>query len=151
MDIAEHLAELIGLPPRSASGKAQSAPEADWLDYYDTGSTRRWKPVVEKLAAEYGVPADVALAVIEAKSGGDDQYVGKAGQYGAPQGLMGIIPAHFSNEEAANPEVNIRKGLELLSRNYQYYQNWDKALQAYGGPQDRDFVKRVKQAQRSYA
>ena len=93
---------------------------------------------VAECCEEYGVPAELVLALIERESGFQEDAVSETEDYGYMQinrcnfksaaDNYGLYPKH-------DPFDNIKYGIIFLSTAYRQYESWDKALMIYaGGP-----------------
>lgn len=97
------------------------------------GGTAQWRPYVEKWAPEFGVPVNVAMAVMQQESGGNPRAKSPAGAYG----LMQLMPgtARALGVDPKNPLENLRGGLKYLGQQYKQFGTWEQALAAYNaGP-----------------
>lgn len=108
-------------PPRNAFAGAG----ADWV--------RQYEPIVVQISQETGVPADVILGIMSIEgSQGNPRIEGPETGQGRAKGLMQVMPFHFKpGEDPFDVRTNVRRGAEILARNYQQYQDWDKAAMAY--------------------
>lgn len=94
---------------------------------------QRWDELVAEASHDYNVPESVIKAIIDIESSGDESAVSRAGA----MSLMQVMPFHFApGEDGMDPRTNIRKGTELLARNYDRYGSWDRAAGAYFGAID---------------
>ncbi len=120
---AQAKAQGQAAPPVRGQAPAQSPVQG----------VQQWAPLVQELAAGYGVPVDVALGVMEIESGGNPGAVSPAGA----QGLMQVMPFHFQpGEDPLDPETNVSRGLQILANAYRRFGNWDSAAAAYFGAVD---------------
>jgi soluble lytic murein transglycosylase-like protein len=134
MTFAVHAEERIADNPKTMAEKAASKPETvkvaastrpDLVSYARremTGTTRtadsyRFSYMVSRYAASYGVPAELAHAVIRVESNYRVDALGRAGEIG----LMQIKPATarlmgYSGSEDGlyDPETNIKFGMKYL-------------------------------------
>jgi hypothetical protein len=78
---------------------------------------QRWAPQIIAVARAHGIDPDLVAAVMQSESNGRDYVVSHAGAVG----LMGVMPQgpglewRPSPEELANPNVNLRWGVAILS------------------------------------
>lgn len=90
--------------------------------------------MVRQTAAKYGVPEELALAQMQAESGGNPNAVSSEGA----QGLFQIMPATAAWLGVSNPFDPVQSadgGLRYLSQLYRQFGSWDLALAAYNaGP-----------------
>jgi soluble lytic murein transglycosylase-like protein len=115
------LAFWLGLPAAGASGTETSAPEskpeegtaprADPISFY--------RQIVERSAAQAGLPSEIADAVMAVESGYDPNAIGTSGEVG----LMQILPSTarmmgFTGTlaELADPETNTHYGVAYLAQ-----------------------------------
>ena len=92
--------------------------------------------IYQKAAAATGLPAELIKKVAMAESNQNPVAVSKAGA----QGIMQIMPSNFAAlgiTDARNPQQNIMGGARLLAQLYKQYGNYEDALRAYNGGQDR--------------
>jgi hypothetical protein len=97
------------------------------------GGTEQWRQYVEKWAPEFGVPVNVAMAVMRQESGGNPRS--KSGK--GAMGLFQLMPgtARALGVDASNPLENIRGGLKYLGQQFKRFGNWEESLAAYNaGP-----------------
>lgn len=76
-------------------------------------AARRWQPLVEKLAPQYGIDPPFAMAVIAVESGFNPLAVSARNA----QGLMQLLPTtatRFCATNSFDPEQNLRAGLAYL-------------------------------------
>jgi len=100
-------------------------------------SVKRWVPELQQAGQEFGVPADIAAAVLWTESAGDQNARGSAGEVGLMQ-LKDIAVkdlalqqyGDFSNYKT-DPVENIRAGVAYLRRWYTVTGNWPAAIKAY--------------------
>lgn len=99
---------------------------------------RKYQPIVERYATEYGLPQELLYAVIKTESNFSPGAVSSAGAVG----LMQIMPSTFlwlaemtgetlSPESLTDPDINIRYGAFFLRYLYDYYGKYETALAAY--------------------
>lgn len=97
--------------------------------YYDT---------VVKYSEEYGVPAELVLAVIKAESGFDSSAKSSAGAIG----LMQLLPSTYEwlaeklgdtpiSLALYDPDTNIKYGVYYLKYLHSKFGTWERALIAY--------------------
>src|SRR5262245_27126880 len=134
MTIAVHAEERIADNPKTMAEKATSTPQnakvsassrpdlisnARWEMTGTTGTANsyRFSPMVSRYAASYGVPAELAHAVIRVESNYHADALGRAGEIG----LMQIKPdtarlmGYSGSEDGLyDPETNIKFGMKYL-------------------------------------
>ncbi|HEK86700.1 MAG: lytic transglycosylase domain-containing protein [Candidatus Saccharicenans sp.] len=117
----------------------------------------RFDPIIQKVAAKHGVPADFVRAVIKAESNYDPLAVSEKGAFG----LMQLLPETARRYGVVNifdPEQNIEGGVKYLKDLIKQYQgNRNLVLAAYNAgqlavekhngvppyPETRNYLKRV--------
>lgn len=91
-------------------------------------------PLIDRSAANYGLPQDLWREVIRTESSGNPYAVGTSGEKGLAQ-LMPLIYGKSDQLGDAidpfNPEQNLDRGASLLSKLYKQYGNWRDALAGY--------------------
>ena len=88
---------------------------------------------VRLAASRYGVPLDLALAVIAQESGGDQGARSEDGAIGIMQLMPGT--AEELGVDPTDPYQNIAGGLRYLAQQYERFGTWPLALAAYNaGP-----------------
>src|SRR5438132_14351612 len=117
---------LLGTPePEKPSDPA-------FLDYMRSQqSAPSWEPLADKVGSAYGVPSDVARALVLAESNGDPQFKTAGGKVVG----LGGEPAHsfLPGEDPMDPETNLRRAFSRLAYNYAQTGDWTKAaLRRYG-------------------
>lgn len=120
---AVDLTPELALSDKGSAGKAARR----------AGGVDAWRPYVEKWAPEFGVPVDVAMAVLQQESGGNPRARSGAGAVG----LMQLMPgtARSLGVDPTKPLENLRGGLKYLGQQYERFGNWSQALAAYNaGP-----------------
>lgn len=133
------------------------APGPQPLLSYRDGPNHRIGLLVDRLAPQFNVDPDLALAIIAVESA----YNGRAVSPKNAQGLMQLIPEtaqRFGVRNAFDAEQNIRGGLAYLRWLLAYfrgnvqlvaaaYNAGEKAVERYGGvppyAETRDYVKRI--------
>lgn len=97
---------------------------------------RKWEKQVKRASDEFGVPYQIAHAVLWQESAGDPAARSKAGAIGLMQ-LKPIavkdvqdIKGDFSGWKV-NEEQNIRAGVAFLKRQKERTGNWQDAIKAY--------------------
>lgn len=89
--------------------------------------------LIQSMAAQYGIPPSLALAVAQAESSLNQNAISPTGAIG----LFQLEPATAKDlgVDPTNPTQNIQGGLEYLQHLYNQYGNWTEALEAYNwGP-----------------
>ncbi len=90
--------------------------------------------LVMETADEFGVPAELALAVVQTESAWNPRAKSPKGACG----LMQLMPGTASDlgvKDAFDPQQNVRGGMEYLSALLELYENDELALAAYNaGP-----------------
>ena len=79
----------------------------------------RYLPLVTREAGRWGVPTAIADAVVTVESAYDPSVVGTVGELGLMQvrlGTAAMLGFNSSNETLADPETNIRYGVEYLAK-----------------------------------
>lgn len=126
---------LGGGAPAAPAAPVQRAPSGNFA------------PIINKVAAETGVPPMLLAAVMNRESGGNPAAAGDATLPGGPSiGLMQIRPdtarspgfgmAGVDPATLTDPEANIRFGAQYMKALYEANgRDWNKALQAYNGGQ----------------
>lgn len=122
-----------------------------------------WEPIADKVAGEYGVPPDVAKAVVIAESDGDPSFKTAGGKV---VGLAGEPRDRFlPGEDPSDPETNLRRAFSRLAYEYGQTGDWDRAVTKrfgasdgqgnptyLGGPSDGfQYLKRFQAARRRYS
>ena len=100
-------------------------------------SVIKWLPQVQKIAAEYGVPLEMALAVMSNESGGDPKATSAYNPgSGTAKGLYQTLDLHYQpGQDPYDPETNMRAGLKFMGDMYKKFGTPEKAMAAYfGGP-----------------
>jgi soluble lytic murein transglycosylase-like protein len=124
---------------------------------------QQYMPMIERVAGQHGVAAQLVRAVISVESCFDPHAVSSVGA----RGLMQLMPStakHFGIVDLFNPEANLQAGVRYLAKLIKRYNgNLRLALAAYnagpgavhkyGGvppyPETRKFVRRVLAGYRS--
>ena len=97
--------------------------------------TKQWQGMIEKAAAEAGIPWQVVAAIMGIESGGKQDSTSVAGA----AGLMQIMPdiwgdlAKQYGGDLYDPWTNIRTGAQILKTMYDQYGDWSTAANAYLG------------------
>jgi soluble lytic murein transglycosylase-like protein len=117
----------------------------------------RYDPIIQKLAARHGVPADLVHAVIKAESNYDQFAVSEKGALGLMQ-LMPETAMKYRVLNVLDPEQNIEGGIKYLKDLIkQYHGDRNLVLAAYNAgqtavekhngvppyPETRNYLKRV--------
>lgn len=95
--------------------------------------SEEFQAYVREVAARYGVPLNLAFALITQESGGNQ---GARSEKGAT-GIMQLMPgtAKELGVDPTNPYQNIEGGLRYLAQQYERFGTWPLALAAYNaGP-----------------
>lgn len=95
----------------------------------------KYDPIIQRLAAKHGVPADFVHAVIKAESNYDQFAVSEKGALGLMQ-LMPETAMKYGVMNVFDPEQNIEGGIKYLKDLIKQYQgNRDLVLAAYNAGQ----------------
>ncbi len=131
--------ETSGAGAMNISAQTGSASAMN-VTAHATEGPAKWLPLVHQYGQQYGVPDDVILGIMDIESGGNPEAQGAQTKWGKAQGLMQIMPFHWEpgtpENVMRNPAENIKKGIEILAKNYQIYGNWQSAAAAYFGAVD---------------
>lgn len=102
--------------------------------YYDIPLDREQQDIVREISGEYGVPFELALAVMQVESGFDVDAIGGGNCYG-------IMQIHKINHSALEKQLgvtdwlslsdNARAGCYMLGKLLDKYQDETRALMAY--------------------
>lgn len=102
--------------------------------YYDIPLDREQQDIVRRISEEYGVPFELALAVMQVESGFDVDVIGGGNCYG-------IMQIHKINHSALESQLgitdwlslsdNARAGCYMLGQLLDKYQDETRALMAY--------------------
>lgn len=102
--------------------------------YYDIPLNREQQDIVREISEEYGVPFELALAVMQVESGFDVDAIGGGNCYG-------IMQIHKINHSALEKQLgvtdwlslsdNARAGCYMLGKLLDKYQDETRALMAY--------------------
>lgn len=88
----------------------------------------------DQFAREWGVPSNIANAIIKQESGGNYKAVSKAGAGGVMQ-LMPATAKGLGVQDRFDPAQNIWGGMKYLAAQYKQFGDWALALAAYNaGP-----------------
>ncbi|HEV2443480.1 MAG TPA: lytic transglycosylase domain-containing protein [Steroidobacteraceae bacterium] len=123
---------FLGTPAAPVHGASDpfaflSGPSVESVD------PQRIRALIERYAAQSGVPVDIALNVARQESGFNPRARSSAGALGVMQLEPGT--AQELGVNPLDPEQNIRGGLEYLAQQYRAFHNWPDALRAYNaGP-----------------
>lgn len=124
---------------------------------------QRYAPLIERIAAQHEVAAQLVRAVISVESCFDPHAVSAVGARGLMQ-LMPDTAKHYGIVDLFNPEANLQAGVRYLAgliKRYDgdlrlalaAYNAGPGAVRKYGGvppyPETRDFVRRVLAGYRS--
>jgi len=92
---------------------------------------------IGQVCQDYGVPAELVLAVIDSES---DFQAGEIGDSGASYGLMQVMASEHTERcvrlncyNLLDPRQNIRAGVDFLAALFATYGNWEQALSFYHG------------------
>ena len=120
-------------PTTLPTGSTTEPTEAD-KQYYNIPLSKELQDYIFSITAQYSVPAEVVIAIIERESDYCSNATGLAGE----QGLMQIHPINhewLSDElgitDYYDPEQNILAGTYLLSRLFNKYDTTTEALMCY--------------------
>lgn len=103
---------------------------AGGLGLGDLASTQS---LITQTSSQYGVPADLALAVAQKESGFNQAVVGTSGEVGVFQLMPGT--ATQLGVDPSDLGQNVQGGISYLASLYKQFGNWSDALMAYnGGP-----------------
>ncbi|MDO8671236.1 MAG: transglycosylase SLT domain-containing protein [Dehalococcoidia bacterium] len=135
----------INLVPPTTPAKSTTLPATKVTQSGTPSKTvQEWAPTVAPLAAQYGVPMDVALGIMDIESGGNPEaksamnYAGGKA-IGQASGLMQIMPGNFApGEDPMDPVTNISRGLKMLADRFKTYGNWESAAASYFGAIGKD-------------
>lgn len=95
----------------------------------------RWKPLVDREAARWGLPSTLVLAVMAYESGGNPTARSPAGACG----LMQVMPFHFrAGQNCYDPATNIAVGTAYLADRRRACGSDDGAIIGYFSGQCRD-------------
>jgi soluble lytic murein transglycosylase-like protein len=86
--------------------------------------------MIDRLAAQFGVQADLAHALIRVESNYQPTAVSSKGAMGLMQ-LMPLIARHYSVSDPFDPEQNVTAGLQHLKGLLDRFDNTATALAAY--------------------
>ncbi len=105
--------------------------------------------LIQSLAASYGIPPSLALAVATRESGLNQGAIGAAGEIG----IFQLMPSTASDlgVDPSNLQQNIQGGLSYLQSLYQQFGNWTDALEAYNGGASHVTAGNVSGAAQNYA
>ncbi|MDI6845915.1 MAG: lytic transglycosylase domain-containing protein [Candidatus Saccharicenans sp.] len=117
----------------------------------------KYDPIIQRLSAKYGVPADLVHAVIKAESNYDQFAVSPKGAIGLMQ-LMPETAMKYGVKNLLDPEDNIEGGIKYLKDLIKQYQGdrnlvlaaynaGQKAVEKHNGvppyPETKNYLKRV--------
>lgn len=117
----------------------------------------KYDPIIQRLAAKHGVPADLVHAVIKAESNYDQFAVSPKGAIGLMQ-LMPETAMKYGVKNLLDPEDNIEGGIKYLKDLIKQYQGdrnlvlaaynaGQKAVEKHNGvppyPETKNYLKRV--------
>lgn len=100
---------------------------------YQASASADIPTLVDRYAARYGVPLDLARNLVRIESGGRQSAVSPTGA----RGVMQLTPstARALGVDINDPEQNIEGGMRYLRLQYDRFGRWDLALAAYhSGP-----------------
>ncbi|MDR2946430.1 MAG: transglycosylase SLT domain-containing protein [Candidatus Adiutrix sp.] len=87
-------------------------------------------------SAEYGVPTDVIMAVMQTESRFQPGAVSPTGVKGLMQVTQKTYEGLGFTGDRSDPQNSVRAGTKLLGQLYAQYGNWEEALAAYNGGPD---------------
>jgi len=119
-DLALKLAEKYGA--KATEVEAAPPPQPD--------SVRQYSDSINKYADEYGVPRDIAHALIRQESQGNPKAQSKAGAMGLGQ-LMPATAKEMGVQDAFDPDQNLRGSLGYFKKIYDATGDWELAKAAY--------------------
>lgn len=102
--------------------------------YYDIPLDREQQDIVREISGEYGVPFELALAVMQVESGFDVDVIGSGNCYGIMQIHQINHPAlekQLGIKDWLNLSDNTKAGCYLLGQLIDKYQDENRALMAY--------------------
>lgn len=111
-------------PSVSQTKSAQSSSvDASW------NGVMKWRSLIEKYAKQYGVPANLVMAVMKLESGGQNLPPNSSGAVGPMQ----ITNVWDNLGNRFNPEENVRMGVQILKivRDQYPQYGWDGAIRSY--------------------
>lgn len=121
------------IPPFVLDGAAAGTAEAD-KQYYNIPLSAELQDYIFSVTKQYGVPADIVIAIIGHESSYRPNATGLAGE----QGLMQIHPINHNRLEDTlgitdfyDPEQNILAGTYMLSELFSKYDTVTEALMCY--------------------
>ena len=97
---------------------------------------QRWWPLIQKYAAQHGVPADLLAAVIDFESGGDPNAGHKvSGATGLGQVMPreAGFPGRPTRQELLNPETNLDWSARILADGYKRWKTPQQAAARTSG------------------
>ena len=88
-----------------------------------SANVMKWLPLVEKYAAQQGVPVELALAIMHNESGGNERATSAYNPgSGTAKGLFQTLSLHYKpGEDPYDPETNTRVAMKLLGDSYRRY------------------------------
>jgi hypothetical protein len=114
---AVFVAALLFSTGRYSSTPLEAKPNDNGLAPTWDAAIQYWAPQIVAVARAHGIDPDLVAAVMKSESNGRDYVVSRAGAVG----LMGVMPQgpglewRPTQEELANPGVNLRWGVSILS------------------------------------
>lgn len=114
----------------SLTGSRSSVPQSVVRTY----TPNEIEQMTEYYANMWGIPTNIAKALVIQESGGNPNAVSKAGATGVTQ-LMPATAKELGVTNSKDPAQNIWGGMKYLSTQYKKFKDWSLALAAYNaGP-----------------
>jgi cell wall-associated NlpC family hydrolase len=121
--------------PGTTAAQQQQSPTSPGYVSGDLAGVQPYMPIMQRVAAESGVPWEILAAIMGLESNGVNLAPNEAGA----MGLMQVVPRYWqelANQYGGNlmdPYTNIRTAAAILQQNYDTYGSWEKAAAAYFG------------------
>jgi hypothetical protein len=120
--------EIIGKQMDFVSTRPAYAASLDVIE--------RHADTIKQVAAEKGVPEDVAIGVAFLENGGSETAKSPAGALGVYQLMPGTarnlgLTVNKKHDDRKNPEKSIEAGITYLAENYDRFGDWGLATWAY--------------------